>query len=256
MTITEAPTTPACVYLLADHLDAALAAGEDLINAGLEWHACQDTDQVGAPIDLQRQRTALEDIRTYELLIIARVLQARDRANEVAELSTMFRAMAKLFVSGTTNVRDILETCADSSVVDFDTGDGITSYLRSRGLMQPDAACIEDDRSAGRNAATFEANFLLAARLPLNVLLDNVATFLDALDSSFDLYELDDDQEDEAVVAVIDTNTFDDSAYDDAVSASQEAARVAALSNTAKALAKAAPKETLAERLARLPQGS
>ena len=38
----DAPRAPLSVYMLADHLDAALAAGEDLVAAGAAWrsHAC------------------------------------------------------------------------------------------------------------------------------------------------------------------------------------------------------------------------
>ena len=35
----EPRPTPAAVYLLADNLDAALAAGEDLLKSSLTWHA-------------------------------------------------------------------------------------------------------------------------------------------------------------------------------------------------------------------------
>src|SRR5690606_27024367 len=33
-------SAPAVVYLLADHLDSALAAGEDLLKSTLSWNAC------------------------------------------------------------------------------------------------------------------------------------------------------------------------------------------------------------------------
>ncbi|MGH1420012.1 MAG: hypothetical protein ACRBCJ_14240 [Hyphomicrobiaceae bacterium] len=254
--MTEAPTTPACVYLLADHLDAALAAGEDLIKAGLKWTAHQSAGQTSPLVDHTEQRETLEEIRTLELLIIARVLQARDRANEVAEYSTMFRTLAKLFVSGTTNLRDIIESCGDSTAVDFQTGDGTTSYLRSRGLIQPDAACIRDGGDAMATAEAIETNFLVAARLPLSILLDNVATFLDALDTSFELYEVDDEDE----PTPIEATPFDDAAYDDAiaVTASDHISSTGEkpdIEIILKSLRDGTRRETLAERLARLPQG-
>ena len=247
---TEAPTTPACVYLLADHLDATLAAGEDLIKAGLDWHQEQEDAQTTSTPDPMRQRKALEELRTLELLIIARVLQARDRANEVAEHSPMFRTMARLFVSGTTNLRDIIKSCGDSSVADFETGDGITSYLRTRGLMRQDAASIEEDSNAVSSAEALETNFLVAARLPLHILLDNVATFLDALDIQFELYEVDDD---EVEIVHFEENAFDDAVYDSALPGGlkDEASRIEI---ALEKLSKNTKRETLAERLARLPQ--
>ena len=36
---TEAPRAPISVYLLAEHLDGALAAGEDLVARGADWRA-------------------------------------------------------------------------------------------------------------------------------------------------------------------------------------------------------------------------
>ncbi|MCB1484649.1 MAG: hypothetical protein KDJ17_07140, partial [Hyphomicrobiaceae bacterium] len=66
----EAPHTPLSVYMLADHLDAALAAGEDLVARGGDWRQLLD-----APGNMQtfpqRQRAIVEDIRGLEMIAIA-----------------------------------------------------------------------------------------------------------------------------------------------------------------------------------------
>ena len=96
-----------------------------------------------------------------------------------------------------------------------------------------------------------ETNFLVAARLPLHILLDNVATFLDALDIQFELYEVDDD--DEVEIVHFEENAFDDAVYDSALPGGlkDEASRIEI---ALEKLSKNTKRETLAERLARLPQ--
>ncbi len=240
--ITKPKDIPACVYLLADHLDATLAAGEDLSRCALSLKVDETNETSLLAERIITQRKALEEIRTLELLIIARVLQARERAKEVADAAPMFRSFAQLFASGTTNLRDIVTECGDSTRADFDTGDGIMSYLRKRGLVHSEVSCITQDASALNSGEIFESRFLVASHLPLGVLLDNIATFLDALDMHFDLYQ-DLDNEDELEAA------SDPIADEDGEAASAlkfEGSEVLA------GLPKRAARDTLADRLSRL----
>jgi len=182
---------PASVYLLAEHLDAALAAGEDLMGVRYAWagpppRAREEIDAIRAG-----QRTAVEKIRTFELALLSRLLMGRDWAVAVAGEDERFGALARLYVAGTETLVDAVEECGDTTAVDFDTGNDLMAYLRSRGLIAEDAPALAD-------AATIAADesFLVARRAPLGVLLDLVATFLDALEAVFDLFaEVDGDGE-------------------------------------------------------------
>jgi hypothetical protein len=174
---------PASVYLLAEHLDAALAAGEDLTGVLHVWSGAPPREATELIEFRASRREAIEKIRTFELALLARLLMGREWAVTVATENERFRPVARLYVAGTATLVDAVAECADLSGEDFDTGDDLTAYVRSRGLIEPDAAGLSD-------AAPIAAKdtFLVARRAPLGVLLDLVASFLDALEAEFDLF--------------------------------------------------------------------
>jgi hypothetical protein len=173
---------PASVYLLAEHLDAALAAGEDLTSV-LYISPNPPPREAEAIADMRAsQREAIERIRTFELALLSRILKGREWAAEVAQ-EERFGMMARLYMSGTLVLLDAIDECADLSPADFDSGEGLLAYVRSRGMIAEDAAALSD-------AAPLVAgeNFLVARRVPLGSLLDLVATFLDTLEAEYDLF--------------------------------------------------------------------
>ena len=173
---------PLSVYMLADHLDAALAAGEDLMARGGDWRALTETP--ADPSDfILRQRAVAEEVRSFELMVVARILKARTHASSLAECDDRFRVIAKLFVSGTAILLDAVEESGDAKATDFDTADDIVAYVRSRGLIAADAPAI---RVA--SDLTIDDNFLIAKRIALGPLLDMAAAFLDALDVQYELF--------------------------------------------------------------------
>ncbi|MFT3731408.1 MAG: hypothetical protein QM780_08290 [Hyphomicrobium sp.] len=173
---------PLAVYMLADHLDAALAAGEDIVARGSRWREL--AERVGDPAEFAaRQRKIADEIRGLELMLVARVLKARTHAVTLTEYDDRFRTVARLFASGTAILLDAIEESGDARGVDFDTGDEIIAYVRSRGLIAPDAA---DVRRA--SDLTIDDSFLVAKRMALGPLLDMAAAFLDALDVQYDLF--------------------------------------------------------------------
>lgn len=171
------------VYLLAEHLDAALAAGEDL--AAVRYVGARKSPRMLAEIEAMRagQRATVERIRTFELALLARILKGREWAVAVATEDERFGAVARLFVAGTASLVDAVAECADTTAVDFDTGDDLVAYARSRGLIAADAPALADTAPIAPNDG-----FLVARRVPLGVLLDLVAAFLDALEAQFDLF--------------------------------------------------------------------
>jgi hypothetical protein len=174
---------PASVYLLAEHLDAALAAGEDLTSVLYVWSGPPPCDDAELIEFRSRRREAIEIIRTFELAMLARLLMGREWAVTVATEDERFQPVARLYVAGTATLVDAVAECADLSNEDFDTGDDLTAYMRSRGLIAEDAAGLPDTAPIAAGEA-----FLVAKRAPLGVLLDLVASFLDALEAEFDLF--------------------------------------------------------------------
>lgn len=186
----EAPRAPLSVYMLADHLDAALAAGEDLVARGIDWRQLAE-----APGNMQtfpaRQRAIVEDIRALELTIIVRIIKSRDHARALAEADTRFGTVANLFVAGTSVLMDAIEELSDATADDFETGDGVLAYARGRGLIAPDAAAVTEAVQL-----TIDDSFLVAKRAALGPLMDMAAAFLDALEAHYDLFVEDESGED------------------------------------------------------------
>ncbi|HZT49798.1 MAG TPA: hypothetical protein VFA64_17635 [Hyphomicrobiaceae bacterium] len=180
----SAATKPPAVYLLGDHLDAALAMGEDLM-----------TEKVALPDVLEPLTTArvvrqnrelaqfLSSVRTLELTMTARLLQARKRAEEVRRHDSRLKPLVSLFVAGTAPLVDAANDLGDTTTRDFETGDTAFAFLRSRGLIARDAPGL-----GGLDRLAVDEEYLVAGRIRLGTLLDLVATFLDSLDLMFDLY--------------------------------------------------------------------
>jgi hypothetical protein len=172
------------IYLLSDHLDAALALGEDLL---AERAALAEPTQHLTLTRLARQNRDIaefvKNVRTLELTMTARLLQARKRAQDLKRSESRLRPLIALFAAGTAALEDAAAELGDTSEQDFETGAVITAFLRSRGLIARDAAGLE-----GLGQLAVSEEHLVTGRIRLGTLLDLVATFLDALDLMFDLY--------------------------------------------------------------------
>lgn len=175
---------PACVYLLAEHLDAALAAGEDLLRLRFVWPGPPPRSRDEIEAIRTGQRASVERIRTFELALMSRLLAAREWASAVAAEEEQFAALTRLFLSGTAILVDAVDECGDTTAIDFDTGNNLTAYMRSRALIAPDAPAIDD-----LTPIAPDESLLVARRVPLGTLLDLAAAFLDALEAEFDLFQ-------------------------------------------------------------------
>ena len=173
------------IYLLNDHLDAALAMGEDLLTEKVAL------DKAAGPSPLRdwmRQNRDLNHflttVRTLEYAMTARLLQARKRAEELKRRQTRLKPVIALFVAGTAPLVDAAAELGDTETREFNAVDSAMSFLRLRGLIAPDAAGLE-----GLSRLAVTDDYLVAGRIRLGTLLDLVATFLDTLDLLFDLYD-------------------------------------------------------------------
>lgn len=193
-----AEPVPLTACLLADHLDAVLAVGEDVLKVrGKIPPPVEDpVEQILAARAAQRR--AVERIRVLEVALLARVMTARERAAELARTDSRFRVMARLFASGTAVLADAAAECADSTDVDFDCGDGLAAYVRRRGLLPEGSVILAETAEI-----LVEESFLLGKRVPLGALMDLAARFLDALEQHFDLYGVDTDEVEARMDAVL-----------------------------------------------------
>lgn len=195
---TQAPVT---VYLLADHLDAALAAGEDLLAEGRAWKslfADQRSATASAAGSLTHEREIIERLRVAELHLVTRLLAARRHAEALAMLDGTFAPLATLFAGGTAILSDAAPDLADTTDEDFDNADTLIAFARSRALITRECGSLNTAMTGD-----IAEQFHIAGRIPLNPTLDLVATFLETLDSRYDLYPDDDNATDDFVADAV-----------------------------------------------------
>lgn len=172
------------LYLLGDHLDAALAMGEDLLTCKVELaHGPIESRDMARVVQQNRDLAQfLSEVRVLELSLIARLLQARKWAEEIRRHELRLKPVIQLFVGATATLVDAAAELGDTSGKSFETGDTAMAFLRSRGIIAADDAGL--DR---RPQVAVTEEFLVASRSRLGTLLDLVATFLDTLDLLADL---------------------------------------------------------------------
>ena len=179
-----APARHPGIYLLGDHLDAALAMGEDMLT---EKVALAGAAEQLTTARLVRQNRELSEFltitRTLELSLTARLLQARKWTEDLRRRETRLKPLVGLFIGGTAPLVDAAQELGDTTTHDFETGDTAIAFLRSRGLIARDAAGLE-----GLASLAVTEDYLVAGRIRLGTLMDLIATFLDTLDLMFDLY--------------------------------------------------------------------
>ena len=179
-----APARHPGIYLLGDHLDAALAMGEDMLT---EKVALADAAEQLTTARLVRQNRELSEFltitRTLELSLTARLLQACKWTEDLRRRETRLKPLVGLFIGGTAPLVDAAQELGDTTTHDFETGNTAIAFLRSRGLIARDAAGLE-----GLASLAVTEDYLVAGRIRLGTLMDLIATFLDTLDLMFDLY--------------------------------------------------------------------
>lgn len=184
------PEPPEGIHLLADHLDAALAAGEDLMALRL------------APLaDLPPSQSAdaaladfVSQLKRGEAALLLRLLQARRRAAEVQSADPALRSVLRLIATSTDSLVDLIEHYGRRDAEVFQAGGDLQHELRRRGLIPAEAAAV-----GPFEAVNVGDGLLIGGVVALGGLLDVSAAALDLLDRQFDLYMR--EAEDDPVVA-------------------------------------------------------
>lgn len=181
----ERTRTPPAAYFIADHLDAVLAASEDLRKLKVEIPPAR----TGLSAEMANKlRAFVEQIQRHELTIVMRTLEARKRIAELQNPGKMLRLILGLFTGGTAALADAAEDYCDTATVEFATAGDTLDFLRARNLL-PEASgsligCLNIE-------ATEE--MLIAERVPLGDIMDHAAAVMDALELYFDLYSTGED---------------------------------------------------------------
>ena len=176
MSASSRPPIPASVYLVADNLDAVLAAGEDLLALS---HDSEADPLRAAAAD----REFADRVRTLEMVVAVRALQARARAAEVRAADPRYKPLIDLFIAGTAPLSDAVAELGNSTSVDFHAGSDVVAYFRARGLIAADAPGLHRF-----GPLQVGEGFLVAERIELGLLMNLCATFLDRLEDHYELY--------------------------------------------------------------------
>lgn len=175
------------VYRLADHLDATLAMGEDLLRRKLDVAVLVPGD---THAQITKRNQAISEfsrgVRALELGIVSRLMQARTRAVELRSIDTHFAPILGLFIGGTAALTDAASRAGglgDISPAALIRGPDVLQFLTSRSVLVPGATSL-----AAVPALAVTEDYLLANEIHLGTLLDMVAQLLETLDLAFDLY--------------------------------------------------------------------
>lgn len=183
----QTTTPPVGVALLADHLDGALAAGEDLLAVTLAPQA----DAAGGDAADVRLGKFVTELRRHEAALLLRLLQARRRAAAIVTQDQALRSVLKLIGASTDALLDLVGHYGDKAVAAAAHGDDLQHYLRQRGLIADDAPAV-----GAFDAVRVSDAFRVGGMVPLGGLLDMTSAALDLLDRQFNLYsDLDDETE-------------------------------------------------------------
>jgi len=172
------------IYLLVEHLDAALNAGDHLTSMSMA--VTEPTAHMGPRG--QRHREArfaafVSRVRAQEASLIAHIVQARRRASELPRTRGQLKLLLDPFTSGTTVLLDAIADYGDPGAIAFNNGADRLAYLRARGLLPGDASAL---MPSARVEIT--DSFRVAGRIELGPLLDLCDAFLHALNTEFELW--------------------------------------------------------------------
>jgi len=175
---------PPGVALLADHLDASLAAGEDLLASSLAARAdLDDVDPQGAPEALDG---FVRRLLQLESSLVLRLLQARRLSVEIARADATMKSVAALFRAQTDVLHDLIAGSSRTADGTLARAGDSHAYIRSRGLIAPEAAAPSPFEALSVGDA-----FRVGGVVQLSQILDFVSTTLDLLDVRFGLYMAD-----------------------------------------------------------------
>ncbi|MEZ5844268.1 MAG: hypothetical protein R3D27_11140 [Hyphomicrobiaceae bacterium] len=175
---------PPVVLLLAEHLDAILAAGEDLAALDLDLtglsHPGAQRDTGGEPASLNAY---MSRVRAFEGVLLLRLERARSAATRLFGADERFAPAARLFLAGTGGLADALTAVADECAGKVDGARCPLAFMRRRGLVGDDCGAF-----TGLLRLELGGAYLVGGAIPLGVVLDHAATFLDVLDRYYDLF--------------------------------------------------------------------
>jgi hypothetical protein len=178
------PDCPADISLLADHLDTALAVGEEMLAATLPARSDLDeADPESAPIAIDLFVRRLMQLEGSFLL---RVLRARRLATEIGRADAALKAAGDLFRAQTAVLHEMILSAGENAEGQLTRAGDSHAYLRSRGLIAPEAAAPSPFESV-----TVGESFRIGGVAEVGQMLDLVSALLDLLDARYGLYSPD-----------------------------------------------------------------
>jgi hypothetical protein len=172
------------IYLLTDHLDAALALGEDMCQQRvLLYPITPGTGEVALLRQQGELATFVSTVYAMELGVVMRLLQARKRIAELRAMETRFKPFFSGFIGGTALLVDAVEGFSTASSDAYRLGASPLAFMISRGLVPEETTRLPDNTEI-----VVGADYRVAGGIPLGALMDMLAGFLDGLEIAFELY--------------------------------------------------------------------
>ena len=169
------------VFVLSDHLCSAIEAGDYLMALEHETKiVSQDESSEDILERLDQFHKFLDDIRTYEFLIVTKINQARHWSLHLRQLYRDLRPVIDLFSAATAIVGDASQLLGQSAQEIFNGQTEPSRFLESRQILYQPILGKENSR-----ICTINDQYLIGGKVTLMDLLDVCRTFHDSLEVQF-----------------------------------------------------------------------
>ncbi len=169
------------VYVLSDHLCSAIEAGDYLLALEHETKIVSQNESSESILErLDRFHRFLDDIRTYEFLIVTKINQARHWSLHLRQLDRDLRPVIDLFASSTAIVTDASHLLGQSEQQIFNGQTEPKQFIESRKI------CV-DTTTGKKNSKICSINdhYLIGGKVLLKDLLDVCQAFHTSLEAQY-----------------------------------------------------------------------
>ena len=168
------------VFFLSDHLCSAIEASDYLLaheHNSQVVNAQEDSDEILER--LEKFHKFLDDIQTYEFLVVTKINQVRHWSLHLRQLDKDFRPVIDLFNASTMMVSDAVELLGQDENEIFNGNSEPQRYLESRNIR-----IEEREKESGKNFSIDES-FLIGGKVELRDLLDVCISFHESVERQY-----------------------------------------------------------------------
>lgn len=168
------------VFFLSDHLCSAIEASDYLLAHEYSSEVVDAQEESDEILErLEKFHKFLDDIRTYEFLIVTKINQVRHWSLHLRQLDKDFRPVIDLFNASTMMVSDAVDLLGQDENDIFNGNSEPQRYLESRNIR------IEQEQPNSGKKFSIDESFLIGGKVELRDLLDVCISFHQSVERQY-----------------------------------------------------------------------